>query len=448
MNDGFTLLIVDDSRAIVRYLIDILDNQEHQILYTYSKTGAKKVIQQNGIDILICDLKLPEIEDGAEIVRFFKQVHPRSKVLGISADTQIDNIVTIMRAGADDFLPKTCTQDQFITRIERLKSELGERRSVDGEELPLPGAEPLIGRSPAMREILEKIRTIAAHEVPTCLISGESGTGKELVARTIHRLSPRRERPFVALNCAGIPETLIDSELFGFERGSFTGAYATTGGKFELAHEGVLFLDEISEMPLHLQARLLRVLENREIRRIGGHKTISVDVMILASTNQDLGEQIRRGTFREDIYYRLNMVTIHLPPLRERGEDIPLLVNHFLSLYSQQLDRRFSIDPEALALLKNYPFPGNVRELKHLLYHVCLFSKDGRITPAALQAYPPLKSGTAPSGSPPSRPAVVDEQTILEVLRQNDGNISKTARQLGYTREGLSRKLKRIKNKS
>ncbi len=444
MSRFYNILIVDDSKTIVHYLLDILNDKEHNLLYTFSKEEAKKIIGQNEIDILICDLMLPDVNDGLETVRFFKQIYPDSKVLGISSHSNVDNVVTMIKEGADDFVPKTSTKDQIIRKIESLKSIVVRSNGKADENGAGSSEEIIVSGGSDMQVILDRMQIVAENQVETCLISGESGTGKELVARTIHRLSPRKDKPFLALNCAGMPDSLIDSELFGFERGSFTGAYSTTQGKFELADKGILFLDEISEMPIHLQGKLLRVLENREVLRIGGKKNIPVDVMILAATNRNLEEEIEKGNFREDIYYRLTMVKIDVPPLRERGGDIRLLAEHFLQTVNVRLGKNIKIPEETFQVLESYHFPGNVRELKNIIYSAALFAKGNVVKPAQLRTY--LKSNghkSKTAGNGDSREAA-DRETIIATLKRNDGNITNSARELGYTREGLSRRLKKL----
>lgn len=445
MGKSYTLLIVDDSKTIVHYLIDILNHKEHNLLYTYSKSEAKKIMQKNDIDILICDLFLPERKDGLETIHFFKEHFPKSQVLAISDFPELENVIAMIKEGADDFISKTATKTQIIQKIEELKRNLisGQNNVADhwisGEQ------DLLVGKSKAIEEIRRMIKRIAENEVETTLIEGESGTGKELVAKTIHRLSPRRRQPFIALNCAGIPENLIDSELFGFERGSFTGAYATTLGKLELANRGVLFLDEISEMPLHLQSKFLRVLEDRSIYRIGGQKAIPVDTMIIAATNQNLVTKIREGKFREDIFFRLELVKIEIPPLRERKEDIPYLVEYFLKKISKRLKRKVTLSARASDILMSYQFPGNVRELKNILFHSALFCKDNQIRESNVIAYIENITKISKNLSSNSTPsAAASDDVILEVLARNAGNITRSARELGYTREGLSRRLKKM----
>ena len=446
MSDRFTILIVDDSKAIVRYFTEILDSTTYKVHYTYSKTDAERIIKSNEIHLLICDLKLPDRRDGLATIEFFKQVRPESKVLGISSDATVENAVDIMKVGADDFLPKTSTREQYLLKIESLRQKI-EHLVASNTRAKQPLFGPIIGESAAIQAVLNKLKIIAENEVESVLISGESGTGKELIARTVHQMSPRNQNPFIALNCAGIAESLVDSELFGFEKGSFTGAYNTNVGKFELANSGVLFLDEISEMPFHLQGKLLRVLENREVLRIGGSETIPVDVVIVAATNQNLLEKIKQGTFREDIYYRLNMVRIDLPALRERREDIPLLVWFFLQQFNERTGKNKHMDEAALKVLQEYAFPGNIRELKNIVYNASLFSFDSLIQKKDIETY---LDSTATGGSSfrsVMKPRNMDDDTILNVLNEHDGNITKAAQALGYTREGLSRKLKKIESK-
>lgn len=447
ITESITILIADESKTIVQYLMEILNNSNDNILYTHSPPEAKKIIQQNDIDILVCDSMLPDQEGSLEIVRFFKQVYPQSKVLGISVDSSINNIISMIKSGGDDFWQKTSTKHQFMEKINRLKSSLNHRNKNHREVPAGTIKDAIIGENPAIKEIRKKIEIVARNQLETCLIGGESGTGKELVAKQIHQMSPRCDMPFIALNCAGIPESLIDSELFGFEKGSFTGAYKSNAGKFELADRGVLFLDEISEMPVHLQAKLLRVLEDREILRIGGKTSIPIDVMILAATNQNLVQKISDGRFREDIYYRLNMVKIELPSLRGRPEDIPLLIDYFLGKMNAKNGHQSEIEADAVEVLKTYAFPGNVRELKNIIYNATLFSENHVITRKDIQVY--LDENSALQnilhGGQRKKPRRVTNRVMLEVLEKHDGNITVAAKELGYSREGLSRRLKKIK---
>ncbi|GAB4328211.1 MAG: sigma-54 dependent transcriptional regulator [Calditrichia bacterium] len=444
MSRIINILIVDDSKAIVRYLLDILNNQNHNLLYTFSREEAEKIISHNAIDLMICDLMLPEMEDGLQTIRYFKEKNSRGKVLGISAHSELNNVIKMMQAGADDFLPKTTPREQIIAKLEELKRgipEYDESRIIDLDD----EGQFILGKSEIMQEIFEQIKVVAENDVESCLIVGESGTGKELVAKTIYQLSPRKGKPFIALNCAGMPDNLIDSELFGHERGSFTGAYNSNPGKFELADGGVLFLDEISEIPFHLQAKLLRVLENREIMRLGGKKNIPINVTVLAATNRNLDVEIQEQRFREDIYYRLSMVKIELPPLRERKEDIPELADYFLHQTCRKLGKDVQLADNARNTLMQYDFPGNVRELKNVIYNSVLFAKDFVIQPDDLLRnfrkgyFQKIKShGSNNDGK------IDDSQLIIEILKRYKGNITLFAKELGYTREGLSRKLKKL----
>ncbi len=445
MAEIFNILIVDDSKSIVHYLLDILSTKDHNLLYTFSKEEAKKIITQNEVDILICDLMLPALEDGLQTVKFFKKMYPHSKVLGISANSSLDNVVAVIKEGADDFVAKNSTKDQIIKKIESLKSLVGKMNGKIPDGASSWGDDIIVGKSASMLEVMNRMKIVAQSEVETCLIVGESGTGKELVARNIHCMSRRKKMPFLALNCAGMPDALIDSELFGFERGSFTGAYNTSQGKFELADKGVLFLDEISEMPVHLQGKLLRVLENREVLRIGGKKTIPIDVMILAATNRNLDHEIREKKFRDDIFYRLNMVKIEIPPLHERKEDIPLLADYFLKIVNKKLAKSLSLDKEILGLLTDYSFPGNVRELKNMIYSSALFCQGNIIQGKDMEPYLTDRGNIPDENLSSNRKGqMVSLEQILKVLKKHGGNITASAVELGYTREGLSRKLKRM----
>jgi len=447
MENSITYLIASHSKGIIRYIKDILNEKEDSVFEAYSKSKAKSLIQNKEIGFLVCDASPPHREDGLEIIHFFKQTSVRGKALGISTEHDFETVVAIMKSGADDFLPLQSTKDQINKKINSLKKTIIELDIPFSEQSTIYREGVLTGSSPALQTVFQKIRAIAEHEVESCLICGENGTGKELVARTIHQWSARKDNPFVALNCAGLAENLIDSELFGFERGSFTGAYSTTIGKVELAEKGVLFLDEISEMPIQLQAKLLRLLENREIIRIGGRKTIPVDVMIVASTNRDLQEEIKKGAFREDVYHRLNMAKIELPPLRNRQKDIPFLVEHFFKHYCTKLGKKHQLAEDALKAFSEYHFPGNVRELRNIIHNAILFSTNGTLNQENFKQYFSAYSNEESESLPAFKGRVVDKETIQKVLKETNNNITQAAKILGYTREGLSKKLKRMKPK-
>ncbi|GAB4376516.1 MAG: sigma-54 dependent transcriptional regulator [Calditrichia bacterium] len=440
-NDTYTVLVVDDSKSIVKFLLELLNHKQHNLLYCFNKTEAFKIIDSNEIDILICDLFVPEKTDGKEIVSYFKEKNPDSKVLTISAFFNADNVIECFRAGADDVLPKTFTKEELQVRLTVLKNSIGHKLVKNGrieKESPLKEPEKLfIGNSPKIKQILKHVRKIVQYDADVVLLEGESGVGKDLLANIIHLSSSRKKDAFVALNCTAFPETLIDSELFGFEKGSFTGASRTTPGKFELADKGTLFLDEIGDIPLNFQPKLLRVLDTRSFYRLGGKDKISLDVLIIAASNQPLIDLVKRKAFRPDLFFRLNQIRISIPPIRERKEDIPLLINHF----SEKLYRRFHKKPvlteQTMKKLMAYDYPGNVRELKNVIEKAVIYSDGEVIHPEDIEfCFESEQSSLRNNG--------YSRECIKELLRQNKGNITKTAKMLGYTREGLSKKIKRL----
>lgn len=439
-----TILIANRPKDFFKDLQGVLKSPNYSLLYAVTLAESLEIIKNRKIDILVVEISFQQWEENREFLFSFKQFFPASKILGAVNQPGYDQVITLAKEGVDHLIEKEAPVSAYQEKLEEIDKALsGEKRSTNLlSAIYKKGV--LSGKSAAIQTVLQKIQIIAEHEVECCLIVGENGTGKELVARTIHRWSPRSQDPFLALNCAGIAENLIDSELFGFEKGSFTGAYHTNVGKFEMAEKGVIFLDEISEMPPTLQAKLLRVLENREVLRIGGKKTIPINVMILASTNRDLKDEIRKGTFREDIFYRLNLVRIELPPLRKRRDDIPMLVTFFLKQINKKLNKSLKLAPGAFEILDKYHFPGNVRELKNIIYSAALFSAGDVLFPGDFEAYfssdPILESKL--TQEPKQR--ATDSETIKRVLAETNGNRTQAAKILGYSREGLSRKLKRM----
>jgi two-component system response regulator AtoC len=377
--------------------------------------------------------------DGLELLKWIQQEGPAIPVIMISGYGGIADAVEAMKLGAQDYIVKPFAPEELIIRLKRLiesqelkdRVELGKRESFRNQYW--------IGNSPKMLEIKRMVEKVAP--IPsTILITGESGTGKELIARAIHKLSPRVEKPFIAINIGGIPGTLLESELFGYERGAFTGAFSRKIGIFELASGGTLFLDEIGDMPVHLQVKLLRVIQERKIQRLGGTRTIPVDARILAATNQDLESQVKKGLFREDLYYRLNVIQIKVPPLRERREDIPRLVGHFIKKCNRIMGKSIQgIDPEPLRILQNYDFPGNVRELENLIERVIILAETNIITLKDLGI-----TETAPTISIEKRTlAEMEKQVILTTLRRWEGNKTQAAEELGITRRTILNKLKK-----
>lgn len=425
---GFIVRTFDDARKALQYLEDL-----------------------DSVRVVVCDLKMP----GMDGLAFLNEVRTRGYDLGVILVTgfgSIESAVEAMRVGADDYLTKPVELYELRRRVmnlmerRKLKEEVSNLREMLDKRY---GFESIIGQSAVMEHLFDQIRTVAPTR-STVLIAGESGTGKELVAKALHRASPRREERFLAINCGAIPMDILESELFGHERGSFTGAVARKVGKFELAHRGTLFLDEISELAPELQVKLLRVLEERQVMRVGGSELIDVDFRLVAATNRDLAEQVTEGRFRQDLYYRLKVVNLVLPPLRERTDDIPLLTEHFLKEFFAEHGKEYrSASKEALDVFARYSWPGNVRELRNVLESVVVFhqgdfveAKDlpdelrtshGGITPDS-----PVQS---PFGEPRSM-AQIERQAIEETLERTGGHRAEAARLLGIGLRTLQRKLK------
>ncbi len=441
------ILVADWSQKYIKYFSDVLKDEKYSLLHATNREEGENIIHNTEtIDILFFVSSEKDPVKSLSFIRLFKKRFPYSKIFVTTISHDADVVAEIFKTGADEFQPIQSNKAEFQKKINSLVEQVQKTVTTQKYAEQVFKNNAIIGESPVIQKALKRLRVIAESNVESCLIYGESGTGKELVARSIYQLSPRNQNNFVALNCAGTPESLIDSEFFGFEKGSFTGASHTTIGKFELANKGVLFLDEISEMPIHLQGRLLRVLENREIVRIGGAKPIPIDVMILAATNRDLIESIDSSTFRADVFYRLNMIKIELPPLRQRKADIPVLSAHFLNLFKLNYGIEKRLSENAMETLMKYDFPGNIRELKNMIFSAALFSRSDEIPSTELRSY--IKNNSRrPIGAStfqPSQKSQIDDKVIMKVLESNNGNITQTARLLGYTREGLSRRLKRI----
>jgi len=380
------ILVVDDEPGMREFLKIMLEKMGFQAQATESGEEAIKRIEQARFDLVLCDLKLPKLS-GMEVLRKSKELNPEVPVIIITAFGSADSAVEAMKLGAYDYITKPFKVDeiQFVIQKALEKARLLEENIQLRRELKSKyGFHQLVGLSEPMRKIYEAIRSVTGTK-SNILISGESGTGKELVAKAIHYNSPRRNRAFVVVNCASIPETLLESELFGHTKGAFTGAYQAKRGMFELADQGTIFLDEIAEMSPALQSKLLRVIEDKSFRRVGGEQEIKVDVRIITATNRDLEAEVKSSRFREDLYYRLNVIRIHLPPLRERKEDIPLLAGHFLEKYSQELNKPIKkISDEAERLLVEYNWPGNVRELENVIERAVSLEQSQLILPESL----------------------------------------------------------------
>jgi DNA-binding NtrC family response regulator len=452
------VLIVEDEAAIRLALSGLLRREGYEVEQAESGEAALVRLRGETFDLVLTDLALGAGPSGMDVLRASRELHAEAPVVMITAHGNEKIAVEAMKAGAHDYVPKPFDNDEIRlvvrralerTRLERENRLLRER--VDREWR----FENLIGSGAAMRRVFETIRKVAETDL-TVLVRGESGTGKELVAQALHQRSPRRERPFVAVNCAAISRELVESELFGHEKGAFTGADARRVGRFETAHGGTIFLDEIGDMPKETQAKVLRVLQERCFERVGGSKSVEVDVRVVAATHRDLEQEVRAGRFREDLYYRLRVVEIELPPLRERPEDVPALSDHFLDEIARRLDRpKRSLHPEALARLASHAWPGNVRELRNVLEQAAVLAAGASIEEPDLNL-PPLSGapasvriagdGAAQPFAEAKRDAVesFERGFLLAALRANGGNVSRTAAAIGMVRQSLQQKIREL----
>jgi DNA-binding NtrC family response regulator len=442
-----TILVVDDDPSICESFDSMLGSWGFEVLQAGHADEAMRLVDRYAPDIVISDVVMPETS-GIELLRQLKVGDPYRPVLLITAQGSIDMAVEAIKQGAMDFLTKPVTDlvrlksllDQAEKEIEmhRKARRLAARAEREG------GHAAFVGSNKAMREVFELISNVAQRDV-SVMITGESGTGKELVARSIHEHSARRMKPFVAINAAAIPEGLVESEIFGHERGSFTGAVGMRPGCFEQAHGGTLFLDEIAEMPLSLQPKLLRVLADGRVRRLGGSQEIEFDVRVIAATNRDPLAAIAEGKLREDLYYRLNVVPIALPPLRDRPDDVPLLAHHFLSEFNRKHQTDITgITDQAAARLKTYSWPGNVRELRNVIERAVVLARDKWIDEPNLPAYirsgSPSKTLVFAVGS--TTVADAERELIVRTLEQTGNNKAEAARQLGVDVKTIYNKLK------
>jgi DNA-binding NtrC family response regulator len=434
------LLIVDDDAGTLEVLQRNLTDEGYRVFTASGVVEATQVLEATPIDLVITDLKMPKIS-GLDLVRHVRENFRNTEVMMITGYATIEGAVQAVKTGAEEYLSKPFTEAELFEAVERALEKLRTRRFgrvfVEGAPTSTHG---LIGQSPVMQDVFEMI-TKAATTSATVLINGESGTGKELVARAIHYNSPRASAAFVPVNCGGIPEGLLESELFGHVKGSFTGASETRAGFFQTADGGTIFLDEISDTSLAMQTKLLRVLQNREVTMVGSSRSRRVDVRILAATNKDLTELVKKGAFREDLFFRLNVIYITIPPLRERGDDILMLTQAFTRKYAREYGKpvpRFS--DEALLTLKNYDWPGNVRELENVIQRLVVMTDSDHIEVPDL---PSLMRFSAMRGTGFDRSlASVETEYIRNVLAHVDGNKTRAAQILGIDRKTLREKLK------
>jgi nitrogen regulation protein NR(I) len=484
------ILVADDEPNLRRVLSAQLHRDGYEVIAVEDGQAALEALTLHHVDVVITDLRMPRI-DGMELLRHVTETYPDVPVIMITAHGTVDTAVEALKRGAFDYITKPFEQSEFrnvVGKAARTR-ELSERDVA--AEPSQPGRYRLIGQSGPMNEVYQVIERVA--DTPsTVLITGESGTGKELIARALHENSSRASKPFIRVNCAAIPRDLIESELFGYEKGAFTGAVSSKPGRFELAHDGTLFLDEIGEIPVNMQVKLLRAIQEQEFERVGGIKTISVDVRLVAATNRDLQEEIRQGRFREDLYYRLNVVQVRLPPLRERTSDIPLLVEHFIRHFRGKLKKEIrGTTDAALERLLAHPWPGNIRELENVIERCTLFCDHERIDvgdlPPELRAASgaPTHGGSESRGSSPGTTAAsdavdspgstypttmppgnshpahahgggglkeavreatsrIEREIIVRALSQTGGNVTHTARLLKISRKSLQTKMKEL----
>lgn len=450
-----TILIIEDDEPQLKSLKGFLENLGFDVIATTSSVDGIRIAGEQMIDLVITDYKMP-IKNGMEVLKEIKNINPEIAVIIITAYGNIETAVQAIKEGAFDFITKPIMLDDLEITInkaferKRLISENKELREKLYEKYRFEG---IIYQSPEMEEVIN-IAGRSADSKASILIFGESGTGKELIAKTIHYASPRRDRPFIVVNCAALNENLLESELFGHEKGAFTGADRQRKGRFEQADGGTIFLDEVGDIPLATQVKLLRVLQERKFERVGGNQTIEVDVRVISATNRDLEKMVNEGTFRLDLYYRLNVISIKIPPLRERRSDILPLVNYFVKKFSSENNKQIEgISKEALDILLKYDYPGNVRELENIIQRSVVLARDKILTTDDMPIY--IKSIKSESelnivkGKISLDDAVeeLERRLISEALRLNNGNQTKSAEYLGISERNLRYKLKKYNMK-
>ncbi len=444
------ILVIDDEKNIRLTLRDILEDDGHNVIEAGSGEDGLELLKNENVDLVLLDVRLPGM-DGIEVLKGIRKLDETLDVIMISGHATVGTAVDALRIGAYDFLEKPLS----LARVKLAIRNLSEKQTLSKRSVLIQQAQHdkyrLIGTSPQIQQVLDTAHRVGPTQAKV-LIRGESGTGKELVAHAIHSASPRSEETFVKFNAAAIPNELVESELFGHEKGAFTGAVGQKKGKIEMANGGTLFLDEIGDMTLSAQAKILRVLEDGKFERVGGTQTQTVDIRLLAATNKPLEEMVSSGSFREDLFYRLNVVPINLPPLREREGDIKTLLNHFLEFYAAELSltpKHFSRD--AMNMLVGYPFPGNIRELRNLIERLYILSPNLEID--IQEVKPHLNQVISSDGDVAifneTRPfaeakRLFEERFLESQLRQHAGNISRTAQSLNMQQSNLSRKLKEL----
>ncbi len=454
-----SLLLIDDEEVIHQSLGRYLETMGYRVLRAFDGKDGLQQFLEHGADIIISDISMPDM-DGIQLLRQLNQRAADVEVILITGYGDMDTAIQAMREGAFDFFTKPVTMEDLIASLERTKRYQAVRREKERiqkrlEVLMAEGAGQaadgeIIGESAAIRTVLDMVGKVAAAERTTVLITGESGTGKELVARAVHRRSTRAEGPFISVNCTAIPENLFESELFGHEKGAFTDARSTRHGMLELGSGGVVFLDEIGDMSAAAQAKILRSLEERCIRRVGGAQEIPVDIRLVTATNQPLRQLVQRGDFREDLYFRLNVFTIDIPPLRDRGDDVLLLAYHFLQQFAAEFRKNIEqIDTDVRRVLTSYPFPGNVRELRNIIERAVILCEGDTLTMAEFADLARSLPGATPEQTDDHGADMtlnlgeLEEQAIRTAMRQTDNNQTDAARLLGIGHDALRYRIRK-----
>jgi DNA-binding NtrC family response regulator len=442
------ILVVDDDRSICKLMSSILEMESYPFRVATSGEQARRAMEEERFDILVSDIYLGD-DSGLQLLDQMKSVNAEAEVVIMTAHGTMETAVRAVHNGAFDYVSKPFVVDEMLGILHRIeeKYQLVQGTTVGSELAEMMPNTEIIGATPKMVDIYKKVAKVARIEAPV-LVAGESGSGKELVARALHANSPRSSAPFIVINCGALPETLLESELYGHERGSFTGATGSRKGLLESASGGTVFLDEISETSLSFQVKLLRVIQEREIRKVGSNETIRVDIRLIAATNRDLREMVRTNRFREDLFHRLNVFTIALPPLRERTQDIPLLVSYFLKIFTEKHGKTVRLAAEALDAMKRYSWPGNVRELRNMLERTVTFNDTGVIQLEDIEfgdedpgSVPVARSQKVSVGTSLDQ---MEKDHIIRVLKETGGNKKKAAEILGIERRTLYNKAKRL----
>jgi len=441
------ILVVDDDRNVCRVLKDLLERAGFEVLTAPDVDAAVPILKQQDLDLIVTDLKMPG-KSGMDLLSLCHEARPAVPVIMMTAYADVEAAVTAMKKGAYDFITKPFDENELLNVAKKAFGESKKNKELLSSyfDEASPFITEIIGKTPVIQQVLRMAQKIARTD-STVLITGETGVGKELIARAIHSASQRKSHPFVKVNCAAIPDTLLESELFGHEKGAFTGAVTNKPGRFEIAHQGTLFLDEIGEIPLHLQTKLLGVLQDKSFERLGGVKTMKVDVRIITATNQDLSSAVQSGTFRSDLFYRLNVVPIHVPPLRERKDDLIPLVNYLLDKFASKYGKKIgAISPEVMATFTNYDWPGNIRELENVMERMVVMSETDSLS---LDQVPPEIRGVVSTTEASTLKEkietlsqVTEKQMIIDALNKTHQNRTQAAKLLGISRRTLQNKIK------